>query len=172
MKKKFRLQSGFTFIELLLYISIVTIVLIALIPYAWSVIEGSAKNANQREVFSQARYVSELIKYEIRNATGINNVAATSISLVKSAAADNPAVIDLLSGKIRIKKGAQAVVNLNSNDTTVSTLTFTDYRSADNKTWNIQYVFTIDDTGASVRQEYKVPAVTVEGAAEVRSNPN
>ncbi len=149
-------------------------ILIALIPFAWSIIEGGAKNANQREVFSQARYMSEIIKYEIRNATGINNpITATSISLKKSVSGDNPTIIDLLSGKIRIKKGAAAVVNLNSNDTTVTSLTFTDYSNyTTNKTWNIQYVFTIGDTGASVRQEYKVPAVTVEGSAEVSTNAN
>lgn len=166
----FKNQDGFTFIELILYISLLTIILSALIPFAWNIIEGSVKSSAQQEVFGNARYVSEIIKYEIRNSIGINSISATSISLVNSVGANNPTVIDLSAGKIRIKKGAAAVVNLNSTDTNVTALTFTNYTSGTNTTENIQFTFTIDDNYTGPRQEYQVPAVLVQGDAEVRSN--
>ncbi len=74
-------NKGFTFIELILYVAIVAIMMTALIPFAWNAIEGGVKSATEQEVFSQARYVSERIKYEVRNASSINSVTATQISL-------------------------------------------------------------------------------------------
>lgn len=162
-------ERGFTFIELILYISIVTIMLSAIIPFAWNVIGSGTKSSAEQEVFSQARYVSERIKYEIRRASGITSVAATSISLTNFSP-DTTTVIDLSAGKVRINKNGTGVVNLNSDDTNVTSLVFTDYTSVDNKTKHIQFTFTIDDAYGSSRQEYNVPAVTIESSAEVRSN--
>lgn len=157
-------QQGFTLIELILYIAIVTIVVSAMIPFAWNVIGGGVKSTTEQEVFSNARLVSERIKYEIRNASAINSVAASSISLGSPAT-----VIDLSGDKIRIAPNGGAAVNLNSNDTTATALTFTNYTSGDNKTKNIQFSFTLQSNFGQTRQEYQQTA-TVQGDAEVRSN--
>lgn len=164
-------QSGFTFIELILYISIVTMMMTTLIPFAWNVIQGGAKSATQQEVFSNARYISERMKYEIRNAAGINSVSATSISLVASPSANNPTVIDLSDGNIRIKQGSGSTINLNSQNTTVSSLTFTNYTSSDSKTKHIQFSFTLNAyyPNAGTKSEYNETTI-VEGSAEVRNN--
>ena len=165
------LTGGFTLIELILYIAIVSIVMTALIPFAWNVIEGGAKSATQQEVFSNARFISERLKYEIRNASGINSVASSSISLSTSTPSTNPTIIDLSGGNIRIKQGTGSAINLNSTDTMISSLVFTNYTSVDNKTKHIQFVFTINSnyTGSGQRQEFK-ESTTIEGSAEVRNN--
>src|SRR3989344_7372816 len=67
-------EKGFTLIELILYMALVSIVLTAIVPFAWNIIGGGVKSSAQQEVFSQARFVSERIKYEIRNASGITSV--------------------------------------------------------------------------------------------------
>lgn len=162
-------NDGFTFIELILYISIVAIMLSAIIPFAWGVIGGGVKSSAEQEVFSQARYVSELIKYEIRRASGITSVDATSISLTNFPP-DATTVISLSGGEMQINKNGAGAVSLNSDDTTVTSLTFTDYTSVDNKTKHIQFSFTMDDADTSTRQEYQVPAVNIESSAELRSN--
>lgn len=165
-------NAGFTLIELVLYLAIITIVMSALIPFAWSVIGGSVKSAAEQEVSSQARYVSERIKYEIRNANSINSINSTpclsSISL--NTVTNAITVIDLFSGKVRITYDTELPIDLNSDDTTVSCLTFTDYTSLDNKTKHIQFTFTIDDNYTGSRQEYNAPAMTIEGSGELRSN--
>lgn len=163
-------ERGFTFIELILYISIVTIMLTALIPFAWDVIGVGVKSSTEQEVFSQARYVSERIKYEIRNANSINSVNSPINTIDLNTPTNATTVIDLSNGKIRIKYAAGTATPLNSEDTTASLLTFTDYTSADNKTKHVQFSFTMDDAGTSTRQEYQVPAVNIESSAEVRSN--
>ncbi len=162
-------NKGFTLIELILYITIITIVMGALIPFAWSVIEGGVKSSVEQEVSSQARFVSERIKYEIRNANNINNVLASSIDLNTDINATT--VINLSGDKITIKYGAGGTpINLNSNDTSVTSLVFTDYQSADTKTKHIQFTFTIDDNYTGSRQEYNAPAISLESSAEIRSN--
>ncbi len=165
MKKK----AGFTFIELILYISIVTIMLSALVPFAWNIIGAASKSNTEQEVFSQARFISERIKYEIRNSTGINSVTATSISLVTAVPTTNPTVIDFAGGNIRIKQGAGAVVVLNSPDVAISGLTFINNTSGDLKTKNISYVFTLSANYGTTRQEF-VETTTIRSSAEIRTN--
>jgi type II secretory pathway pseudopilin PulG len=166
--KQFNNRCGFTFIELILYISIVTIMLSALIPFAWNIIEGGSKSSVEQEVFSQARYVSERIKYEIRRASGITSVGATSISLTNFPP-DTTTVIDLFSEKAQINKNGTGAVDLNSQDTKVTDLTFTDYTSSDNKTKHVGFTLTLESSLPSQRQEFK-ETVTLRGSAEVRSN--
>lgn len=162
-------QKGFTLIELILYMAIVAFILGSLVTFAWNIIGTQAKSATEQEVFSSARYVSERIKYEIRDASGINSVTPTSISLANSVVSKNPTVIDLSGGKVRIKYGASGVVNLNSTDTNVSSLVFTNYTSGDNKTKNIQFTFTLQSNYSTSRQEY-IETTSIRGDAEVRSN--
>ena len=171
MKTTKRYQRGFTFIELILYVAIVTMLLTALVPFAWNIIEGGAKSATQQEVFSTARYISERLKYEIRNSTGINSVSSTQISLITNDAATNPTVISSSSGAITIKQGASSPVALNTPNASVSAFTFTDYTSGDNATKHIQFVFTMKANypGAIKRQEFN-ETTTIEGSAEVRTN--
>lgn len=161
--------QGFTFIELLLYVGIIALVMGSLVPAAWEMIGGQAKSNSNSEMYAQMRKISDRIKYEIRNASGITTVTATSISLASATAANNPTVIDQAGQFLRIKQGAGPTVNLNSPDNTISGLIFTDYTSGDNKTKNIQFVFTLSQNYPSGRQEF-VGFTTVEGDAEIRSN--
>src|SRR3990167_568525 len=168
-------QRGFTFIELILYVAIVTIILSAIVPFAWSAIETGVKSAVQQEVNANARYISERIKYEIRNSTDINlpvvGSSGTTLSIVASIPATNPTIIDrdLPTGNITIKQGAGSTVNLNSANTVISSLTFTSYTSGDNKTKHIRFNMTVLASFAATRQEYQ-DSVVIESSAEVRSN--
>lgn len=163
------LEKGLTYIELLLYTAVVTIMLSSVIPFAWDVIGGGVKSSIQQEVYSQARYVSERIKYEIRNANGINNVNVPAGSISLDTTTDPTTVIDSSGGKVRIKYGSAPVIDLNADNTSVSALTFTDYRSGDGKTQHIGFSFTMSSSYGSLRSEYQDSTV-VRGSAERRSN--
>jgi len=162
-------QRGFTFIELILYVAIVTIILSAIVPFAWSAIETGVKSAVQQEVNANARYMSEIIKYEIRRASEITTVTSTSISLANFSP-DTTTVIDLSGGNIRINKNGGGAVDLNSANTVINSLTFTNYTSGDNKTKHIQFTINIAASFAAARQEYQ-DSVVIESSSEVRSNP-
>lgn len=162
-------NHGFTFIELIIYISIVTIMLTAIIPFSWSLIGSSTKSSVEQEVFSQGRYISERLKYEIRNANSINSVNSPVNTIDLNTSTNATTVIDLSGGKIRIKYGAATPINLNSDDTNVTSLTFTNYTSADNKTKHIGFTLTVVSNFPSQRQEFQ-ETITLRGSAELRSN--
>lgn len=163
----FNMNKGFTLIELILYTAILSIVLSAFSLFAWDTINNGAKNNTEAEVFSQARFISERIKYEIRNASGINSVSANSISLSNFNSSLNPTVISLTSGNVQIKQGSSSTTSLNSPDMTISSLVFTNNSSVDNKTKNISFQFTLNSI--SSRQEF-IETTTIKDSVEVRSN--
>ncbi len=168
-------KNGFTYIEFILYIAIVVILLNALVPFAWTIINNSARSATQEEVSSAGRYVSERIKYEIRNAQDLNAGASSfgvnlgTLSLAETISGNNPTIIAVSGGKVTIKKGAAAAVNINSTDTTVTNLVFTNNTSADISTKNISYTLTIQSSYAGAREDY-IETITINSAGEIRSN--
>lgn len=165
MKKK----NGFTLIELLLYIAIVSFVLTSLVQFGWTIINASSKSSTQQEVYSQARLISERIKYEIRNAFGVNSITPSQISLITATAATNPTIISYSNGNLSIKQGTGAVQNLNSTNILLPSFVFTNYTSSDNKSKHIGITFTVSANYNSNRQEYK-ESLSVETSAEMRSN--
>jgi len=162
-------ERGFTFVELILYVALVTIILSSLVPFAWNMVQTGVKSAVVQEVNASARYISERIKYEIRSATGINSVSPMSISLATSTPGTNPTIVDLADGNIRIRQGANPAVNLNSTNVVINNLLFTNYTSSDNKTKHVQFTMTIAASFAAARQEYQ-DSVVLESSSEVRSN--
>jgi Tfp pilus assembly protein PilE len=166
-------SRGFTFIEAILYVAIVSVMLSALIPFAWDIIEGGARSSVQQEVSSNARFISERIKYEIRNATGINGTtdcasASKIISLVNNNAGLNPTIITYTSPNITIKQGAGATVNLNSADVLISGFTCSNNTSGV-LTKNISFAFTVNQAYTGARADFK-STITVQSSAELRSN--
>lgn len=172
-------QYGFTFIEAILYIALIGIVMSAIIPFSLNIITGGAKSSIQQEVSSQARFVSEKIKYEIRNADDIdtlNSNFGSNFALNPShklslnyPSPDNPTVISVSSGKVQLKKGSGNAVDLNSADTKVTDLTFTNNSSADNKTKNLTFTLSLESNYAGQRQEYKF-SENLRTSVEIRSN--
>lgn len=163
-------EMGFTLIEAILYVAIVSLVLTALIPFGWTVIETGSQSAVEQEVSGNARYISERILYEIRNSLGINNVSSTQIVLCETsgACATSPTTITYSTPNVTIQNKGASAVNLNSNDTTISSLTFTNNTSG-TSTKNISFVFTAKQKYTGARYDFSY-STTVQSSAEVRSN--
>lgn len=170
-----RFERGFTFIEAVLYVAIVSIMLTALIPFVWNIVEGGSKSAVQQEVSSNARFISERIKYEIRNSFGVNSpargVSASSLILCENSGScgSSPTTMALSSSNITIRDKGASAIQLNSNDVSISGLSFTNNTSADNKTKNVSFNFTIQQKYSGARADFK-SSMTVQSSAEVRSN--
>ena len=164
-------RRGFTFIELILYISILTIMLSAIIPFAWDVIGSGRKSATQQEVNSQARYISERIKYEIRNATNVNVLGNNIIIFSTSIPSTNPTYIaKSVNNDLSIIQGSgNPWVKLHSANTTISKWFVSNFSSSDGKTKNIQFKFTVNSAFGSQNQMYKASS-SIQSSAEVRSN--
>jgi len=169
MKKK-NIKSGFTMIELILYVAITTMFLSAAILFTWDLVYGRVKSHVYQEVNQNIRLVSKRIIYEARNASDINSITPNSISLSSTDPGRDPTVIDLSNGRIRIGWGtsAQCPVTapcyLTSNLVNVSSLSFSDLSGAN--TSNIKFSVTIQSTGD--RKEYSLTE-TNEASVELRS---
>lgn len=172
-------NRGFTLLEIILYMALVSAMMASLLSFAWNIIGGSVKSTTQQEVYSQARYVSERIKLEIRNASSVNIAGSTFgaspgiLSLAEIGPANDPVkdptIVTLSGGKITIKQGAGSSVALNSSNTSVESLIFTNYSSPDSKTKHIGFSFTITDNFVSERHEYR-ESINIQSSAEIRNN--
>ena len=168
-------STGFTLIELIIYIALVSIFIGGAVLFAWDIIYGRVKSGVQREVSQNLRLASKRIVHEIRNASGVNSVGTSTVSLVMDEAARNPTVFDVASGRLRIGYGSSgacpttAPCTLTSNEVTVTNLTFTDLSTAGGESVNIQFTITIDSNNPSGRQEWE-KSQTYTTSVELRSN--
>lgn len=163
-------QYGFTFVELILYMGLVSIFVTAAVIFGWNVILSGAKSNAQQELSQAMRFASERIGLEVRGASSINSLSATSLSLESPDSSRNPTVIDLDSGRIRIGWGVSGLCTaaspcpLTPADITVSSLTFTDLSQGGSQ--NIQFEFTGEFTGD--RSEFQANQ-TITSSSELRS---
>lgn len=162
------MKKAFTFVELILYVGIVAVIISAIIPLSWAVIEGAAESGVQQEVWSTARLMAEKIKWEIRNSSGINSVSANSISLGNFAPADNPTVITFTYPDVTVKKGVGAAVKINPEGVRVGILVFANFSSGDGKSKHIQFYLKAETAGTSLKHEYRQNLI-IDTSAEVRS---
>lgn len=163
-------NSGFTFIELILYVAILGIFLTSSVLFAWDVMYGRVKSQTHQEVIHNARLVTKRIQTEIKNASSITSATGSTLTLATADPATNPTIIDLNAGRVRIGYGSTgdcpitAPCFLTSDWVTVDSLLFTDLSSGSSE--NVQFTVTI--ISAADRKEWQA-SVTYQGSAEVRS---
>jgi len=168
------LVAGFTLIELILYIALVSIFISGAILFAWDIIYGGRKSAVQREINHNMRIVSKRIEYEVRNASSINTIGANDICLASAVAAHNPTHIYISGAQVRIGWGGGSsscatVTNdepLTESTVTASNLTFTD-RSSGTASVHVGYAFTISSAGDRIEWQR---SRDVSGSVELRGN--
>lgn len=168
-------DHGFTLIELIIYIALVSIFISGAILFAWDIIYGRVKSGVQREVTQNLRLASKRLVYEIRNASGINSVSTSTISLVMDDSDRNPTVFDVSGGRLRIGYGSSGgcpttnPCSLTSDEVTVTNLAFTDLSSSGGESVNIQFTITLESNNPSGRQEWE-KSQTYTTSVELRSN--
>ena len=170
-------RNGFSLLETILYLALIVIMLAALLPIALQIVDIGAKSSVDQEVYSVARYGSERMKYEIRNASDVNiasssfgvNFAASSgaaLFLTESSGTLNPTKFSVASGTLQITQGTGTAIALIPTSTRVSSLIFLNNSTGTFK--NINFVLTIVPSSTSARQEFLATS-TITLSAEVRS---
>lgn len=170
MKKNIN-QNGFTLIELILYIALISIFITGAILFVWDLIYSEVKSGVEQEVNQTLRFVSKRVLYEIRNSSGINSVSATSISLSNSDSSKNPTVIDVNANQIRIGQGNSGSCPISSPCfltpvSLISNINFTNLSSGSD-TYNIK--FEVSVAKDSDRDEWDY-SESYSSSAEIRSN--
>lgn len=170
-----KLLTGFTLVELLIYISLVTILISGVILFAGDLLYGRVKSNTQQEVAANIRLASKRILYDIRNATSINNLLTNDLCLATNETIHNPTRIHVEDGRLRIGWGGgsndcSGLLNtqyLTSNLVTVTGITFTNLSATGTK--NVQFTITISHNNPSGKKEWQA-SQTMTVSAELRSD--
>jgi len=120
-------QQGFTLIELILYIALLSIFLSGAIIFAWDVIYSREKAHAQRMVNQSASTAMMRIDYEIRNAETINSITPTQLVLSRSG---STTTFNLNGTTLEISLNGSGPFPLTSNQTRVTNLVFSETNTA------------------------------------------
>ena len=156
MKKLFSKQ-GLTLIELLLYVSITSIMLLITSLFLLTLLQSRIKNQTIAEVEQQGLQVMQIITQTARNAEAITSPAigasSSSLTLDVVTGGSDPTIFDLSVGVISIKEGTGSTVPLTNSRITASVLNFQNL-SRVNTPGIIRISFTLTHVNPEGRQEY------------------
>lgn len=161
-------QTGYTLIELLLYVTIVSSLLLAVTMFFSMSAEGQVKNQTVSEVDQQGTFALNYIAQTLRNATAITSPAmgasANQITVTVPTASLSPTIFNLSGTALHVKEGTAAAVPLTSDTVQISNLTFKNLsRSSTNEI--VQVSFTVSGTNTSGRNEYDYQKTFTTSAA-------
>ena len=161
--KKLQCQSrGFTFIELLLYIAILSSVLVLVSGFLWNIALGYIKENSYQELQQNGRFafmkITQAVKQSNKIISPVPGVSAATLSLQMDNASLNPTVFDVVGGKLRITQGTAAPIELTTDRMSLSGLKFT----------NLSY----DKTPGIVRVEAQLDSVNKSGLNAYKASMN
>ena len=163
-------QKGFTLLELLLYIAVLSFVLLAMMTLFNLLIEVRTKNRVQGEVYMQGQLVMYEFNRIIKDSSDIslpsNGSSTTSATLSHPTVQKNPIKITLDGSKIFIQEGSSPAIAVTNNSVTVTNLTFRNL-TRPNTNGNIQYSFTLSGANGTGRNEFNY-STTFYGGASLR----
>ena len=167
-KQKRRIRSGFSLIELLLYLVIVSVIVSVLSAFLVFLMQSREKAYTITEVEEQGILVSKLIAREIRNAQSINTptigVSGSTLSLQTYSGATSPTVFDVSADMVRIKEGASTAVPITNSHVMVSGFTVKNLSHAGTK-GSVRVSFTLTYNNPSNRQEFSYSETFTVGGA-------
>lgn len=156
------MNRGFTLIELIIYIGIVTAVLIVAFNFGWEIIYGNVKSQARREVQQNVRFCLEKITRTIKEASAIQSPglgnSSSTLSLEMSDPNLSPINFWLADNKLYINRGGGGPYELTSNRVKVTNLQFT----------NLSY----EGTPGTVRVEVIVEHINPSGRSEYEASFN
>lgn len=167
LKRNGNFQSGFTLVEVLLYVTISGFLLLSTSLFLSTLLESRIKNQTIAEVEEQGIGALQIMTQAIRNADTINapasGASASTLSVNTIVAGNNPTVFDLSSGALHIKEGSASAIALTNARVVVSALTFQNLsRAATPGTMRIQ--FTVTAVNPSGRSEYSFSKTFIASA--------
>lgn len=165
-------KSGFTLVEILLYVSIISVMLTVLSVFMFSVLQSRTKFQTISEVDQQGIQVAQIITQTIRNAKSITvpaqGVSGSSLTLGFDDSAKNPTVFNSNGVNIQIKEGINSIFPLANAKITISGLSFANV-SKTNTPGIVKFQFTLTYVNPSGRNEYDY-SKTFFGSASLRYN--
>ena len=171
-KHKYRKLRAFTLLEILLYISITSVILLSCSIFFGLLIQSKLKNQSITETEQAGTQIMQLISQTIRNADSINSPlpgsTSSSLSLNVTDKANNPTIFKLDGTVITRMEGNTMSIPLSSSKLMVTELDFQNL-SRENTSGTIRIKFTLDRISPVSRNELKY-SQTFIGSATLRLN--
>lgn len=152
-------NQGFTLIELILYIALVSIFISGAIFFAWDLVYGRQKAFTKQTVNQSARIAMSRIAYEIRRTQAINSLTATSIELENGT---NDTTISLNSDIIELTTDGTGPYDLTSDQVSVTDLSFTDLSSTDENSQDILVSLTLTQSSTATSEHFNADTTLTE----------
>lgn len=135
---KNKLNKGFSIVELLISIAIMSIVVVVAVTVMRSALNNEKRGRALEEVEWQASFIMNTISQSLRNGTAINSpaagVTATTTSIaISTIPAENPTVFTLTNGRVTISEAGGSAIPISSTAVTVTTLTFQNVTAGTNE---------------------------------------
>jgi type II secretory pathway pseudopilin PulG len=151
-------QKGFTLVELILYVSICSILLLTISSFLTFLLGARVRSQSITEVNQQGFQVLSLITQTIRNGRSIQvpsmGMASSTLSVTTGDALLNPTIFNISSTTLQIKEGSKNAIALTNSRVRVSGLTFENISSGSSTEKIIRISFTVDSVNQSGRSEY------------------
>lgn len=148
-------KPGITLIELLVYIGVSTIVLLASTGLAYSLLATHEQTKAMTEVTASAQQAFMLLDHEMEHAYSIDPTSAFGIDLAQTtgavtlhtqSASRNPIVVSVSDGALLLSTGTMTNQRLTPKDITVTHLTFTNLSSSNGRSKHIALSITLRKT--------------------------
>lgn len=164
-------ERGFTLIETLLYFGLLAIILAIIAATIASVASDKIKLEMIQEVNQNARMVMQTVTKNVNNAASISSPSdgnqSSTLTLAMPDAGEDPIVIDLDNGMVRISVDGDTPVPLTTNEVSVTELVFSNITPT-NGSGSVRVEMTIGSSSTSNRQEYQI-SETFYTAATIKS---
>jgi len=142
-------ESGFSLIELLLYMAIVGVIIGSISTAFLLYSNGKTKTKVIADIEYSGNFVSHLIEQNIRDASNIvspaTSTASGTLTLGMTSSTINPTTFKHVSNKLYISKGAGPDVQISPSSYIVSSSSFTNV-SKPNTQGSISFSFTLKTT--------------------------
>lgn len=158
-------QKGFTLVEILVYVSVLTVISVSIVSFLFWAIKTNAKSRTAAEISDNARRAMETMVYEIRQATGVytpTSIFDASPGQLSLETKINPLDNEiktyedfyLADGKLYLKKEGTAPEQITSDQIRVSNLIFK-YVGFSGNLASVQIDLRVEDTNSSGRPEFQ-----------------
>ena len=165
-------RKGFTLVETLLYVSIVSIMLLVMSAFLFLILQSRTKYQTISEVDQEGIQVVQIITQTIRNSKKINvpavGASGATLSVDMLDAGKTPTVFNSAGTNMQIKEGTGVITPLTASKITVSGLSFSNV-SMVNTPGVVKFQFTLTYVNLSGRNEYDY-SKTFYGTASLRFN--
>ncbi len=164
-------QKGFTLVELVLYVSICSILLLTISSFLTFLLGARVRSQAITEVNQQGFQIMSLITQTIRNGRSIQvpnmGTSSSTLSITTGNALLNPTIFYLSSTTLQIKEGSKIAVPLTNSRVQISALTFQNISSGSSTEKIIRVSYTIDYINQGGRSEYSFTK-SFSGSATLR----